>query len=145
MSSKLTDLTSGTTAATDEVYVNKAGADRKVTAQDLVDLAKTKFILASGGITTDTTTARTLAAGDNGKVLYFTNGSAITVTTLTGLGAGFSCTLIQGGAGQITVAQGSSTTLVGYGGQYKSAGQYAVMGLVCPVANTFVCTGNTTA
>jgi hypothetical protein len=93
-------------------------------------------------ITTDATTSRTLVAGDNGEVIYFTSGSAITVTTASGLGAGFSCVIIQGGAGQITVAQGSSTTRVAYNASYKSAGQYAVISIACPIADTFVLAGN---
>lgn len=43
----------------------------------------------SGGITaqitTETGTSRTLAAGDNGTVIYCTNGSAVTITCATGL------------------------------------------------------------
>ena len=100
------------------------------------------FQLASNGITTDATTTRTLSAADNGKVLYFTSASAVTVTTAVSLGAGFSCTIIQGGAGQITVAQGASTTLVSYGSLVKTAGQYALASLICPVADTFYLAGN---
>jgi hypothetical protein len=96
---------------------------------------------ASGIVTTDATTTRTLSASDNGKVLYFTSGSAITVTTATGLGAGFSCLVIQGGAGQITIAQGASTTLVSNASLTKTATQYSVISVICPVANTFLLAG----
>lgn len=96
---------------------------------------------ASGIVTTDATTTRTLSASDNGKVLYFTSGSAITVTTASGLGAGFSCLVIQGGAGQVTIAQGASTTLVSNGSLTKTATQYSVISVICPVADTFLLAG----
>jgi hypothetical protein len=102
------------------------------------------FRLLSGGIITDATTSRVLSASDNGKVIYCTSGSAVTITTATGLGAGFSCMVIQGGAGQITFAQGSSTTLASYGSFLKTAGQNAVVSVVSPVANTFILGGNLT-
>lgn len=103
------------------------------------------YILTESGVITESGTSRTLSAADNGKVIYCTSGSAVTINTASGLGAGFSCTIIQGGAGQITVAQGSGTTRVSYSAFYKSAGQYAAMTLVCPVADTFVLAGNTAA
>lgn len=103
------------------------------------------YKLLSGGIITESGTTRTLSAADNGKVIYCTSGSAVTITTATGLGAGFSCMVIQGGAGQITFAQGTSTTRVSYGAFYKTAGQYAVVSVVSPVADTFVLGGNLTA
>lgn len=102
------------------------------------------YRLAAAGVITDATTARTLSASDNGKVIYFTSGSAIQVDTASGLGAGFSCVLIQGGAGQITVAQGAGTTRVAYASMFKTAGQYATASLFCPVADTFVLSGNLT-
>lgn len=100
------------------------------------------FQMASGAIVTEATASRTLSASDNGKVIYCTNSSAVTITTASGLGAAFSCTIIQGGAGQITLAQGSSTTLVSYGSLVKSAGQYAMMSIINPVADTFYLGGN---
>jgi hypothetical protein len=103
------------------------------------------YQMPSGGIITDSNTSRTLSGADNGKIIWFTNAAAITVTTASGLGAGFACTMIQGGTGQITVAQGSSTTRVGYSNQYKSSGQYGVIAVLCPVADTFVVAGNVTA
>lgn len=102
------------------------------------------YQLLAGGIITESGTTRTLSAADNGKVIYCTSGSAVTITTATGLGAGFSCMVIQGGAGQITFAQGSSTTLASYGSFLKTAGQYAVVSVVSPVANTFILGGNLT-
>lgn len=100
------------------------------------------FTLNSSGIITESGTTRTLSATDNGKVIYCTSGSAVTITTAASLGAGFSCTIIQGGAGKVTVSQGASTTLASYSGLYSSMGQYAVISLISPVADTFIAAGN---
>lgn len=103
----------------------------------------TGYQVNSSAIITESGTTRTLSATDNGKIIYCTSSSAITITTAASLGAGFSCTIIQGGTGQITVAQGSSTTLVSYGSFVKTAGQYAAISVVCPVADTFLLMGQT--
>lgn len=100
------------------------------------------FILSAGGIVTQSTTTRTLSASDNGKVIYCTSASATTITTAAGLGTAFTCTIIQSGAGKVTVAQGASTTLASYSSLYSTMGQYAVISLVCPVADTFIAAGN---
>lgn len=112
---------------------------------EFVTVSAEAYRLLAGGVVTDATTARTLSAGDNGKVLYFTSGSAIQVDTASGLGAGFSCMIIQGDAGQITVAEGVGTTRDSFGSFFKTTGQYAVVSVVSPVADTFILGGNLTA
>ena len=99
------------------------------------------FILSPDGIVTVSGTSRTLSAADNGKVLYCTSGSATTITCAAGLGAAFSCTIIQGGAGKVTVAAGGQT-LQSYTGLLSTMGQYAIISLFAPVANTFIAAGN---
>lgn len=101
------------------------------------------YQLSSSGVITESGTTRTLSATDNGKVIYCTSGSAVTITTATGLGAGFSAQVVQNGAGQVTIAAGASTTLNGYGGLVKTAGQYAVILVFAPVADTFIVAGQT--
>lgn len=103
--------------------------------------ASSGFALEAAGIITEAGTSRTLSAGDNGKVIYCTSGSAVTITCATGLGAGFSCTIIQGGAGKVTVAAGAAT-LNSYSGLLSSMGQYAVISLISPVADEFIAAGN---
>jgi hypothetical protein len=97
--------------------------------------------IMTGMIITESTTARTLSATDNGQIIYCTNASAVTITCASGLGAGFNCTIIQGGAGKVTVAAGGQT-LVSYSSLFSTMGQYAVISLIAPVANTFVAAGN---
>lgn len=99
------------------------------------------YQISSGGFITEAGTSRTLSATDNGKIIYCTSGSAVTITCATGLGVGFNCTIIQGGAGKVTVAAGAAT-LVSYSSLFSTMGQYAVISLISPVADTFVAAGN---
>lgn len=99
------------------------------------------YIITADAILTESGTTRTLSSVDNGKIIYCTSGSAVTITCAAGLGVGFSCTIIQGGAGKVTVAAGGQT-LASYGSVFSTLGQYAVIAAVCPVANTFILTGS---
>jgi len=109
-------------------------------ADDAVDSAA----LAPADINAQTGTTYTLLASDNNKVITCSNASAITVTVPSGLGAGFSCMVIQIGAGQITFSP-SSTTINNRQSHTKTAGQFGVVSLVAHVANTFVLGGDTAA
>jgi hypothetical protein len=70
----------------------------------------------------------TLAAADNNKVFLITSASAITVTVPNSLPIGFSCQIIQGGAGAITIA-GSGVTLNSSNG-FVTRATNSVIGLV---------------
>ncbi len=144
--------------------VSGSPVTKKVTASNLMSLApvqsvagKTGAVTVDAGDLTDgnfdgtaisgfdasineqTGTTYTLVAGDNGKVIKFTNGSAITLTLPSGLGEGFNCSVIQYGAGQITF----SGTFYNQSSHTKTAGQYAVTGLISCVADSFVLAGDT--
>jgi hypothetical protein len=99
------------------------------------------YQLSADAFITEATTARTLSAADNGKIIYCTSGSATTITCATGLGKGFSCTIIQGGAGKVTLAAGAAT-LNSYSALLSTMGQYAVISVISPVANEFIAAGN---
>jgi hypothetical protein len=81
-----------------------------------------------GGIITDSTTTRTLGAGDCGQTINFTSGSAITVTTAN-LAVGCHIVVRQAGAGQITIAAGGGTTIVSASSWTKTRAQYSKLGL----------------
>lgn len=98
------------------------------------------YKLSSSGIVTETGTTRTLSATDNGVVLYFTNGSGITLSMASGLGAGFSCVVLQGGAGQVTFSANSQTMTVA-GGLTKTAYVGAMATIIAAAANTFFISG----
>jgi hypothetical protein len=130
---KISQLTAVTTplALTEELPAVQSATTKKVTVQQML----------TGVIVTDATTSRTLSATDNGKIIYCTSASAVTITCAASLGAGFNVTIIQGGAGKVTVAAGGQT-LVSYSSLFSTMGQYAVISLISPVANTFVAAGN---
>ena len=128
--SQLTAITPPLTGV-EVLPVVKGGATEKVSVSQIM----------TGMIITEATTSRTLTATDNGQIIYCTSGSATTITCATGLGVGFNCTIIQGGAGKVTVAAGAAT-LVSYSSLFSTMGQYAVISLISPVADTFVAAGN---
>ena len=166
---KITDLSDLPSPAGADVLpivddVSGSPVTKKVTASNLMSLApvqsvagKTGAVTVDAGDLTDgnfdgtaisgfdasineqTGTTYTLVAGDNGKVIKFTNGSAITLTLPSGLGEGFNCSVIQYGAGQITF----SGTFYNQSSHTKTAGQYAVTGLISCVADSFVLAGDT--
>lgn len=88
-------------------------------------------------------TAYTVTSADNGTVLSFTNGSAIAVTIPAGLGARFSCEIIQSGAGQITFT-GSGATVNAFNSCNKTMGQHAEAVLVATAPDVLNLGGNIT-
>ena len=82
-------------------------------------------------------TTYTLAASDNGKIVSFTNASAVTCTlpqqSTTTLAAGFQCAIIQRGAGQVSFAIEGSDTIESKGSNTSLTGQ-ASTGTVVLVA-----------
>lgn len=125
----------------------QGGANDQVTVANLTSgrvPSAAGFITESTSIISEPNASRTLSAADNGKIIWCTGATTVTITTAVSLGKGFSCMVYQGGAGQVTFAQGASTTLASYGAQYKTMGQYAAVLVFAPVADTFVLAGNTT-
>ena len=107
-----------------------------------VDLGGNALSNFDASVNEQTGTSYTLQASDLGKIVKLTNGSAITVTLPNNLGLGFTCTVIQYGAGQITFST-SSSTLYNRQSHTKTAGQYAVVSLISCVADVFVLAGDT--
>lgn len=103
-----------------------------------------RYQLTPQGVNTQSGTAYTLIDTDNGRVVAFTSGSAVTLTVPSGLGAGFSCSVVQYGAGQVTVATGAGATLRVRASANKTAGQYAVASILSVVANEYILVGDTT-
>lgn len=90
---------------------------------------------------TQTGTTYTLQSSDNGKIVTINNGSAITLTVPTSLPAGFTCTIVQLGAGQITFTA-SGTTILNAQSFTKTAAQYAMATILqTATANTFITQG----
>jgi hypothetical protein len=129
---KISQLTAATALdGTEPLPLVQSGVTKKATVSQVL----------TGQIIAETGTSRTLAAGDNGKIIYCTSGSAVTITCATGLGVGFNATIIQGGAGKVTLAAGTAT-LNSYSGLLSTMGQYAVISVVSAVADEFIAAGN---
>lgn len=79
-----------------------------------------------GKINAQTSTTYTLASGDTGKIVECTNASAITLTLPNSLPQGFTCTVVQSGAGDVTFDTASGATLNNRQSHTKTAGQYAM-------------------
>jgi hypothetical protein len=88
-----------------------------------------------------TGTTYTVAASDNGKVVVLDNASAITVNVNTGLPAGFNCSFVQKGAGQVSFA--GTATLNNRQSHTKINGQYGVASIVAYATDTYILAGDT--
>jgi hypothetical protein len=111
---------------------------------DFPGLLSNNYQLNPQGINTQSETTYTLSTNDNGMVIVFTNGSAVTLTVPSGLGVGFSCSIVQYGAGQVTISAGSGATLRLRASSNKTGGQYAIVSLLSVVADEYIVTGDTT-
>lgn len=161
----------GATPATDDVLpivdVSGTATTKKVTVANLVAAAPVQSVAGrTGTVTVDagdltdgdfggtailgfdatlndqTGTTYTLLSSDNGKVVVLNNGSAVTVTVPSGLGAGFNCSFVQKGAGQVSFSA-SGTTINNRQSHTKINAQYGVASLVAYAADTFVLAGDT--
>jgi hypothetical protein len=88
-----------------------------------------------------TGTTYTVAASDNGKVVVLNNASAITVDIDTGLPAGFNCSFVQKGAGQVSFA--GTATVNNRQSHTKINGQYGVASIVAYDTDTYILAGDT--
>lgn len=86
---------------------------------------------------TSVSTNYPLTAADNGKIIQSTSASAINITIPSGLPAGFNCTVVQMGAGQITFAG----TYLNRGNFTKTASQYAIVSILHMGSNNIIVSG----
>jgi hypothetical protein len=140
--------TAATTASTDYATAAQgATADsalQSVSAGELTDgnFDGTAILGFDASINDQTGTAYTLLASDNGKVVVLNNGSSVTVTVPSGLGAGFNCSFVQKGAGQVSFST-SGTTINNRQSHTKINAQFGVASIVAYAADTFVLAGDT--
>ena len=148
-SNNLSDVASASTSRTnlglgDAATKTVGTADTNVLAvsSGTVDLGGNKIEDFDASINDQTGTAYTLLASDNGKVVVLDNASAVTVTVPSGLGAGFNCSFVQKGAGQVSFSA-SSTTINNRQSHTKINAQYGVASIVAYAADIFVLAGDT--
>lgn len=109
-------------ASTEKGAVNGVGTLSAEGRQPSTQVPRTEIITNAG-------TTRTLADTDHGATIVFTNASASTCTVPSTLVAGFFCTIVQGAAGQVTVAAGAGVTLKSRGSLNKTNAIDAVIGI----------------
>lgn len=131
--------------ATDTGTIYKSTSDAGVSDATIIasnNLNGSPLYGFSASINDQTGTAYTLLSSDNGKVVVLDNASAVTVTVPSGLGAGFNCSFVQKGAGQVSFSA-SSTTINNRQSHTKINAQYGVASLLAYAADTFVLAGDT--
>ena len=151
----LTELSAGDRATTDVlpiVDVSGTATTKKITVANLVSAtsagALSSYDFGGNAISgfdatlNDQTDNYTLQTSDAGKVVVMNKGSAVNLTVPASLGAGFTCSVVQKGAGQVTFVA-SSTTINNRQSHTKIAGQHGVATLVSTAANVFVLAGDT--
>ncbi len=151
----LPELSAGDRATTDVlpiVDISGTATTKKITVANLVSatsagaLSSYDFsgnaILGFDATLNDQTDNYTLQTSDAGKVVVMNKGSAVNLTVPASLGAGFTCSVVQKGAGQVTFVA-SSTTINNRQSHTKIAGQHGVTTLISTAANVFVLAGDT--
>jgi len=166
---KITELDALTTPAGDDLFAIVDDTDtttKKVTVTNLMTLAPVQTADISSFITgvtagelgdfdfddnailgfsaskhDQTGTTYLVAASDNGKVVVLDNASAITVDIDTGLPAGFNCSFVQKGAGQVSFA--GTATVNNRQSHTKINGQYGVASIVAYATDTYILAGDT--
>lgn len=127
------------TAGTERLRIDNAGAT--TLAGSLTGNGTTSTLANFSSVMNDQTgTTYTLTNADNGKIITFNNASAISVT-VPSLSVGFNCMIIQKGAGQITLSP-SAVTISNRYSFTKTAGQYAILSLVCISSGVYISSGD---
>jgi hypothetical protein len=84
-------------------------------------------------ISTQGVTTYTLTANDCGTTIRFTSATTVTVTTYSSAVVGCAIAIEQGGAGQVTIANGAGATMNSLDNFTKTAGQWAIIGLLVDI------------
>jgi len=135
-----------TWALADFSAAGRALVDDADAAAQLVTLGA---VAQAQSVNAQTGTTYTLVAGDAGKLVSLSNGSAITLTlpqdSDATIAVGTYVDLYQLGAGQVTVAAGTGATLRTSGLTAKARAQYSRLGVQKVSANTWSLFGDLAA
>lgn len=117
---------SGPASATDNTLPRFDGTTGKLVQSSGITVSDSDEISGyKGNLNLQTGTTYTLQASDSGKIVSLSNAAAVTLTLPNSLAAGFCCTIVQAGAGQVTVSAASGATLRNRQSHTKLAGQWA--------------------
>lgn len=94
-------------------------------------------------IITESTTARTLQAADNGGIIRCTNTSGATLTLPTGLPIGFSVGVLAAATGVVSFATSGGAVLNNRQSHTRLAGRWAMGTVLQDTTNNFVLAGDT--
>ena len=136
-----TSLTIGDVSNTEFGYVN--GVTSAIQTQ--IDSKQDKDVTFNA----QTSTSYTLVAGDSGKIVTMSNGSANTLTipanSSVAFAVGTQITIIQKGAGQTAIAGAGGVTINSIDSEKKIASQYGTVTCVKEATDTWYLFGNLTA
>lgn len=94
---------------------------------------------------TSSTTTYTLVVQDSGKFLNVNSASPVDVIVPSGLPTGFTLSMCQLGAGQITISASVGVVINNRQSHTKTSGQYAVVSIVGTSVDSYVLIGDTTS
>lgn len=131
-----------TVGSTGSTTIGLTGTSPVLTLDMPVNFGAETITNYAADINAQTGTSYTLQASDMGKIVTCSNAGSITVEVPSGLPAGFTCTIVQLGTGQVTFSP-DSTTVNHRQSHTKIAGQYGVATLVQYTTDTYVLGGDT--
>jgi hypothetical protein len=133
------------TASSTALYISSlgtlAGSFLAVNPTGQVIATTTPSTSTSLSLTQISQTSYTLSSTDNGKVLLFSAGTAVTLIVPSGLGAGFNCQIVQMGAGKVTPTA-SGTTIFQADSYTQTRTLYSRASLIAVAADEFVLDGD---
>jgi len=128
----------------------QAGTDVQWSRVKLTAYIQNNFVLSGDVVGVSLPAVRTVSgatdtilATDLGNAVSYTSGSAVAVTVPPDLPIGFTCLLIQAGAGTVTVGGGVGVTIDNRQSQFDTAGQWAECSLFSDDTDHFVLAGDT--
>lgn len=92
--------------------------------------------------TSTKTASYTLTSSDVGSTILVNSSSATTITVPSTLSAGFFCSIIQRGSGQVTIAGDGTSILYNRNNYTKTAGQYAILSIYVVSSTMFITQGD---
>lgn len=88
------------------------------------------------------TVSRDFVLADSLNTLRVNSASPVSLNLPAGLPVGFSCAVVQMGAGKVTITAGAGVTMFNSGSLFGTSAQYAVIGVIQTATNEYVVSGS---